>query len=250
MSELGIAYRMRWIPSHVDSRAYQRALRSSILPGRCGGRPCAPRRPVADPRVGVARGSMAGRRRIDRGQEVEGHQPDRRARPAKPEIDRLPSNAILEHVDRIEHPRHNRTSVPRRELGRTSRIASNMLGSARSTLAAGTGVMDETSMVAVGTMRLKVEPKEATYSPELSPMDLPIRFFRTPSGVRYGCGLSDRDRTDCSPAADVAVLDGFGRSPAARAVRPRRRFGQRTTHDRLRGASSATCDPHQGPMSR
>ena len=40
-------------------------------------------------------------------------------------------------------------------------------------------------------------------------MDLPIRFFSTPSGARIGCGLSDRDRTDFSPAADVAVLEAL-----------------------------------------
>jgi len=77
-------------------------LRPPILRGSRRVCPCTPRRPVADLRVGVASGSPASGLGIDRGQEIEGDQPHRRALPAKAEIDRRPSDVVVEDVDRIE----------------------------------------------------------------------------------------------------------------------------------------------------
>lgn len=74
-------------------------------------------------------------------------------------------------------------------------------------------------------------------------MDLPIRFFSTPSGARIAYATIGEGPPLVWCPKWISHLERLWAHSAFRSF-------MRTTHDRLRGASSATCDPHQGSVSR
>jgi|GEM_PF-5805268 len=72
--------------------------------------------PAANFLVGIGCSVVPGGFGIPYGEEIQGENPYRTAWPAKPEIDGLPDNVLIECMDRIKHSGHNCASALRPQL--------------------------------------------------------------------------------------------------------------------------------------